>query len=110
MKPLKKNTHGFLEKVRGIIDANKSASQEVLVKWLNPVIPVWANYHRHIAAKETFRRVDHEIWRRLWQWARRRHPKKSRDWVERRYFPGSAKRAWDFSFPTGERTSEGKPV
>ena len=110
MKPLKKNTHGFLEKVRGIIDANKSASQEVLVKWSNPVIPVWANYHRHIAAKETFRRVDHEIWRRLWQWARRRHPKKSRDWVKRRYFPGSAKRAWDFSFQTGQRTSEGKPV
>jgi len=110
VKPSKKNTHGFLEKVRGIIDANKSVSQEVLVKWLNPVIRGWANFHRHIAAKETFRRVDHEIWRRLWQWARRRHPKKSRDWVKQRYFPSSLKRAWDFAFQTGERTSEGKPV
>jgi RNA-directed DNA polymerase len=109
-KPSKKNTHGFLEKVRGIIDANKSVSQKVLMTLLNPVIRGWANYHRHIAAKDTFRRVDHEIWQRLWQWARRRHPKKSRDWVKRRYFPGSAKRAWDFAFQTGEQTSEGKPV
>ncbi len=109
-KPSKKNTHGFLEKVRGIIDTNKSVSQKVLVELLNPVIRGWANYHRHIAAKDTFRRVDHEIWQRLWQWARRRHPKKSRDWVKRRYFPGSAKRAWDFAFQTGEQTSEGKPV
>jgi hypothetical protein len=108
-KPSKKNTHGFLEKVRGIIDASKSVSQKVLVKLLNPVIRGWANYHRHIAAKDTFRRVDHEIWQRLWQWARRRHPKKSRDWVKRRYFP-SSKRAWDFAFQTGEQTSEGKPV
>ena len=104
------NTHGFLEKVRGIIDANKSVSQKVLVKLLNPVIRGWSNYHRLIAVKDTFRRVDHEMWQRLWQWARRRHPKKSRDWVKRRYFPGSAKRAWDFAFQTGEQTSEGKPV
>src|SRR5204863_9071561 len=35
VKPSKKNTHAFLEKVRGIIDANKSVSQKVLVKLLN---------------------------------------------------------------------------
>jgi len=29
--------------------------------------------------------------------------------VKRRYFPSSAKRAWDFAFQTGEQTSEGKP-
>src|SRR4029453_3062789 len=34
-KPSKKNTHGFLEKVRGIIDVSKSVSQKVLVKRLN---------------------------------------------------------------------------
>jgi RNA-directed DNA polymerase len=110
VKPSQKNTHAFLEKVRGIIDANNSVSQEALVNRLNPVIRGWANYHRHIAAKETFRRVDHEIWRRLWQWARRRHPKQSRDWVKQRYFPSSTKRAWDFAFQTGERTSDGKPI
>jgi RNA-directed DNA polymerase len=52
-KPSKKNTHGFLEKVRGIIDANKSVSQTVLIGLLNPVIRGWANYH-HIRTERWF--------------------------------------------------------
>jgi RNA-directed DNA polymerase len=47
IKPSKKNMHAFLEKIRGIINANKSTSQEELIHSLNPVIRGWANYHRH---------------------------------------------------------------
>ena len=54
IKPSKKNTHAFLEKVPGIIDANKSTSQESLIRQLNPVIRGWVNYHRHIVAAEAF--------------------------------------------------------
>jgi len=43
-----------MEKVRGIIEANKSVSQTLLIGLLNPVIRGWANYHQHCAAKETF--------------------------------------------------------
>jgi RNA-directed DNA polymerase len=100
VKPSKKNTHAFLEKVRGIIEANKSVSQTLLIGLLNPVIRGWANYHQHGAAKETFNRVDHEIWRALWQWARRRHPKKSRDWVKKHCFPTLRNRAWICSLPS----------
>jgi RNA-directed DNA polymerase len=51
VKPSKKNTHAFLEKVRGIIAANQAASQTALIGLLNPVIRGWVNYHRHCAAK-----------------------------------------------------------
>lgn len=110
IKPSKKNTHAFLEKVRGIIDANKSASQENLIGLLNPVIRGWVNYHRHIVAAKAFERVDFEIWRRLWLWARRRHPKKRRSWVVRRYFHSLNGRHWTFAADTGKRTAEGKPI
>lgn len=110
VKPSQKNTHAFLEKVREIIDTNKSISQTLLIGLLNPVIRGWANYHRHCAAKETFDRMDHEIWRALWQWARRRHPKKSRDWVKKRCFPTLRNRAWTFATKTGHQTPEGKPI
>ncbi len=72
VKPSKKNTHTFLEKIRGLIGANKTVSHATLIDILNPVIRGWAGYHRHCVATETFERVDHEIWRRLWQWARAR--------------------------------------
>jgi RNA-directed DNA polymerase len=110
IRPSKKNTHAFLEKVRAIIDANKSASQENLIGLLNPVIRGWVNYHRHIVAAEAFERVDFEIWRRLWLWARRRHPGKRRAWVKKRYFHPIRRRTWTFAADTGERTPEGKPI
>jgi len=110
IKPSKKNTHAFLEKVRAIIDENKSASQKNLIGLLNPVIRGWVNYHRHIVAAEAFERVDFEIWRRLWLWARRRHPGKRRAWVKKRYFHPIRQRSWTFAADTGERTPEGKPI
>jgi RNA-directed DNA polymerase len=110
VKPSKKNAHAFMEKIRGIIDANKSVSQARLIVRLNPVIRGWANYHQHCAAKETFDRADHEIWRALWQWARRRHPKKSRDWVKKHCFPALNNRAWTFACKTEKQTPDGRPV
>jgi len=108
--PSKKNTHAFLEKVRGIIYANKSAEQENLIRLLNPVIQGWANYHRHIVASDAFKRVDHEIWRGLWRWAKHRHSNKSSQWVMKRYFHSMNGRRWVFAADTGERTPEGKPI
>lgn len=110
VKPSRKNTKAFLEKVRGIIEKNKSVSQSVLIGRLNPVIRGWANYHKHIVATDTFARVDHEIWRRLWRWARRRHPRKPRDWVKRKYFPALGTRIWTFASDTGKRSSDDSPV
>ncbi|HTV39171.1 MAG TPA: group II intron reverse transcriptase/maturase [Candidatus Sulfotelmatobacter sp.] len=109
-KPSKKNTQVFLEKVRGLIKENKSISQTQLIVRLNPIIRGWANYHRHCAASDTFHRVDHEIWRALWQWAKRRYPKKSRDWVKKHCFPAWHKRAWTFAAKTGKHKPDGTPI
>ena len=54
-------------------------------------------YHRHIVAKQTFNYVDHEIWKMLWKWARRRHAhKKTMLWVKQRYFMRHQGRDWTF--------------
>jgi RNA-directed DNA polymerase len=110
IKPSKRNTHTFLEKVRGIIEANKAASQDNLIRQLNPVIQGWANYHRYIMAAKAFQRVDFEIWRKLWWWARRRHPLKSARWVRKRYFHSIGDRNWVFAAVTRRGTPEGKPI
>ena len=54
--------------------------------------------------------MDHEIWGALWRWARRRHPKNSRDWVKRHCFPALGNRAWAFACKTEKQTPDGKPV
>ena len=110
VRPSKKNTHAFLEKVRNLVKANKSVSQLHLIRQLNPVIRGWANYHRGIVATAVFQRVDSEIWYRLWRWAKRRHSGKPPRWVKNRYFHPIDARNWTFAVDTGKRTPEGKPI
>ena len=110
IKPSRKNVKAFLEKVRGLVRANKSASQLNLIGLLNPVIRGWATYHQHVAASQVFGRADFEIWRRLWQWAQRRHRGKSKQWIRRRYFYCPGYTTWTFAAPTHARTNDGKTV
>ena len=77
IKPSTKNVQAFLSKVRTIIKANKAAKAGHLILQLNPIIRGWAHYHRHVVSKQTFRRVDSEIFKAVWQWAKRRHPQRA---------------------------------
>ena len=97
IKPAGKNVSALLDKVRAIVKRNKASTQAVLINQLNPVIRGWANYHRHVVAKATFTKVDHQIWEMLWQWALRRHPKKGKRWIKERYFHIEGAQHWVFA-------------
>ena len=97
IKPSKKNIKSFLEKVKKVLKKHKTAKQEDVIKLLNPIIRGWANYHRHVVAKETFSSVDHQIVQKLWQWCRRRHLNKGRKWIKARYFHRFGSRDWIFA-------------
>lgn len=105
IKPAKKSIKSLLDKVREIIKGNAGATQEALIRQLNPLIRGWAMYHRHVVAKATFSLIDSHIWQLLWKWAVRRHPTKGARWVRRRYFRTDGQRSWDFA--TDETRADG---
>jgi len=88
--PSKKSIKSFLESIRQVVKTNKAARTYNLVHQLNPIIRGWSNYHKHAASSRTFAKVDHQIARKLWVWAKRRHPDKSLSWVSKKYL-GSQK-------------------
>lgn len=96
VKPSKKNVSTFLAQIRKVITDNAQATARHLIAQLNPKIRGWANYHRHVSSKQTFVMVDNAIFQALWQWAVRRHPKKSKKWVKEKYFYSIAHRNWVF--------------
>ena len=96
VKPSKKNVKTFLAKTRKLIKENAQATAGNLIVQLNPKIRGWANYHRHVSSKQTFVKVDDAIFRALWQWAKRRHPKKPGRWVKDKYFHTIGQRNWVF--------------
>jgi RNA-directed DNA polymerase len=108
--PATKNVHAFLTHFRTILQNNVASSQLPLIRHLNLVIRGWANYHRHVASKTTFAKVDNCIWEALWRWAKRRHPKKTPGWIAGKYWHPIGSRSWEFAVDTGEKTASGKPI
>jgi RNA-directed DNA polymerase len=86
IKPSRKNVIAFLDKVRGVIKANKQATTGGLIAQLNPIIRGWAHYHRHVVSAATFCKADSAIFNCLWCWALRRHRNKPSRWIYRKYF------------------------
>jgi RNA-directed DNA polymerase len=86
IKPSNKSIKTFLIGIRETIKLMATASQEDLIRKLNPKIQGWANYHRSVVSKDIYKKVDYEIWKALRSWAIRRHRNKSKTWVQAKYF------------------------
>jgi RNA-directed DNA polymerase len=103
IKPAQKNVHAHLEKIREIIKKNQTFSAGRLILMLNPIIVGWAQYHQHVVSADVFGDVDDAIYRRLRQWMRRRHPKKSNKWITRKYFKTCGGNNWVFYGKIGDQ-------
>jgi RNA-directed DNA polymerase len=47
----------------------------------------------------TFAQLDSFVWRRLFRWAKLRHPNKTGRWIAARYFPHNRGQSWRFTDP-----------
>jgi RNA-directed DNA polymerase len=97
IKPSKEALARVYDKIRDIVQRNKSGDQRDLIRLLNPVIRGWVNYHRHAVSAVVFSKLDHLVWKLLWQWAKRRHRGKSHTWIKRRYWRARGSRQWTFA-------------
>jgi RNA-directed DNA polymerase len=79
---LKKIRQRLAQEVRSL----RGADPAEVIKVMNPIIRGQANYYRPGVSTKTFKGLDNYLWRLLYTWARRRHPKKPRRWVASRYF------------------------
>ena len=95
IRPSTESQERFLNKIRLIVDQNRNIHQAGLIRLLNPVIRGWGNYFSTVVSKDVFGEMDMHIFRKLWAWAVRRHPNKSRHWVAHRYWL-RGKHGWTF--------------
>ena len=96
IRPEKEKVKAFLRDCKEIIVTHKTATQGNLIKMLTPKLIGWAMYYRHVIAARTFGRIDRELWFKLYKWAMRRHPNKSKKWVIRKYFQNTSERKSHF--------------
>jgi RNA-directed DNA polymerase len=96
VKPQKEKVHAFLKEVRLWLKTHKAVAAENVIRHLNPILTGWANYYKNVNSKQTLAYVETEVWRTIWRWCLRRHPDKSKEWVQRKYFKRHHGFAWSF--------------
>ncbi|WP_064742186.1 group II intron reverse transcriptase/maturase [Inquilinus limosus] len=70
--------------------ATTSRSLSDLLRELNPIVTGWRTYYRYaVGARGEFAKLDHWLWRRLFIWLKKKHPRTSSH-VLRRRFRGTA--------------------
>ncbi|NEQ84910.1 MAG: group II intron reverse transcriptase/maturase [Moorea sp. SIO2I5] len=97
-KPSKKKIKEHWEQLSSEIDKHKTAPQIALIKKLKPIIRGWCNYNSSAVSKRTFSKIDYELWNKLQRWGYRRHPNKSKTWVNKKYWGTKVekpKKPWD---------------
>jgi RNA-directed DNA polymerase len=92
IKPSDKTCQRHLQEMREVIRRHKGAPQAALIRVLNPKIRGWAQYYSACVAKKTFDRIDAQIFRKLYRWARFRHPRKTGGWSVKRYWKRKGER------------------
>ena len=106
-KPTKEGIKRFLKTLKETIHKNQAVSTEILIHLLNPKLTGWANYYRHYCSKKTFGTVSHRLFSLLWTWAKKRHNRKEKLWIVKKYFRTKGNNNWQFS--TRITNKKGKP-
>jgi len=85
--PSKKSLASVMNKVRTLTRRASHRRLADLLRRLNPVLRGWCNYFRHGVSKRTFSYLGYYVFRRIWGWLRKRHPKLNRRTLARRHLP-----------------------
>lgn len=99
IKPSKESIKSFLNRIREVIKENCASTAEELIRQLNPKIRGWTNYFQHVVAKRAFAFIEYNIFKALWKWAKRRHPRKNTQWIRKKYFRSQGLQNWIFYAP-----------
>ncbi len=106
--PSKEGVLSLVREIGTIIRKHRGAPMPMLIKRLNQSLRGWGNYHRYVVSSRAFRYVDNYVYQELWRMVRRRHRKKSKKWLYKKYWT-AAKGEHAFSVKHKEKKKKTKP-
>ena len=96
INPSKKQILLHFEKLKKIIKISSSSTQEQLIIKLSSQIRIWSYYYNTSCNNKILNYCDYFIFKLLWRWACRRHPKKNKKWIKYKYFYQINGKNWIF--------------
>ena len=102
VKPSDESIKRHYAQIAEVIRKHNAAPQSALISRLNPIIRGWSNYYKTVCSKETYSKLGHLTFLRLKRWAYRRHPKKNKKWIVKKYWKAIGNENWVFGQKDGE--------
>ncbi|WP_066424121.1 group II intron reverse transcriptase/maturase [Anabaena sp. 4-3] len=95
--PSKEKLKIHYDRIAEVITAHKAVSQATLIKHINPIIRGWANYYATVVSKVAYTDLDNLVYQKLVAWAKRRHARKSWEWIKNNYWHTIGGDNWVFA-------------
>lgn len=104
IKPSRDSIKSVVSKLSTILlKEGKAMKQSDIIRRLNAVLRGWANYHKHVVSSQVFSNVNNTLYLLLEQWAKHRHPNKSKWWRLNRYWHAYRNTKWKFMVDENDR-------
>ena len=84
--PSNKSVKRVGKAIKDVIMENKQVRTDGLIYKINSITKGWGMYFRYCSSWKAFFHLDNIIYRWIWKWCIRRHPKKSKRWITKKYF------------------------
>jgi len=110
IKPAEANIKRFLKEIKTTIKNGVALPTEQLIHTLNMRITGWVNYYRTSVSSKIFSKIDHEIYQALMRWACKRHARKGKRWIVKKYFTTLKGDNWRFYCMTKDKEGKTKPL
>jgi|JI102314DRNA_FD_contig_123_68609_length_2188_multi_10_in_0_out_2_2 RNA-directed DNA polymerase len=94
IRPSKNKVKEHYKSIKEIIRSVRKT--EVLLMKLNPKILGWARYYRTVVSYKTFKWLNNLLFKALLKWQYKKHPTRSRKWLNRVYYHTKENRNWVF--------------
>lgn len=86
ISPSRQNVISFKKKLKTLINKNSNLTAIELLQKLNPVLRGWARYFSVSISAKILSEIDNYVYRRLWRWCTRKHPKIGKFHLSDQYF------------------------
>jgi RNA-directed DNA polymerase len=84
IRPMDKKVAILREKISSIIRVDRPL--ERIISDLNPILRGWSEYYRiSYHSVSTFKQLHNYVWERMWNWCRKKHPRKTAEELRSMY-------------------------
>ena len=94
--PSPEKVKAFCKELRSLIKNYEEKSLYELTRKLNRKLRGWAEHYRTVTSQKAFNTVNYHVWNALWRKLVRRHRRRSKDWLYKKYFKRKKGNKWIF--------------